>query len=184
MTKPSSFSSLILLYQKMDSAWNETAERYGFTCNGCSDNCCETLFFHHTHLEKAYLRHGFKRLTLSRRKEVKKKARQVIQTLTRAAEEDEPIRIMCPVNEKGRCTLYRFRPMICRLHGIPHELKRPDGNRVKSPGCLAGAPFFRTQNIPFDRTPFYQEMSRLEMQYCNAHGKTSRIKQTIAHMLI
>ncbi|SMC52384.1 Putative zinc-or iron-chelating domain-containing protein [Desulfocicer vacuolatum DSM 3385] len=184
MKKPSPFSSLILLYEKMDAAWNETAEKYGFTCNGCSDNCCETLFFHHTHLEKAYLRQGFKRLPLSRRKEMKKKARHVIQTMAGAEEKKEALRIMCPANEKGRCTLYGFRPMICRLHGIPHELKRPGGQVTKGPGCLAGESRFSGRYHPFDRTPFYREMSLLEMQYCNAHGKTARIKQTIAQMLI
>jgi Fe-S-cluster containining protein len=183
MTKPSSFSSLILLYKKMDATWNETAREYGFTCNGCSDNCCETLFFHHTHMEKAYLRHGFKSLTHPRRKEIKKKARQVIQAVATAEERKEPVRIMCPVNEKGLCTLYRFRPMICRLHGIPHQLKRPGGPIVKSPGCLAGESLFNAENHAFDRTPFYQEMSFLEMQYCKAHGKTIRIRQTIAQML-
>jgi len=186
MTKPSSFSNLILLYKEMDTTWNETAKKYGFTCNGCSENCCETLFFHHTHMERAYLRHGFKSLTSFQKKEIKKKARQVIQVMAKAEVEErkEPIRIMCPANEKGRCTLYRFRPMICRLHGIPHELKRSGGTIAKSPGCLAGESLFNSQNHPFDRTPFYQEMSRLEMQYCKAHGKTIRIKQTIAQMLI
>ncbi len=184
MTKSSSFSRLILLYQKMDAAWKESAQKYGFICNGCSDNCCETLFFHHTHMEKAYLRHGIKSLTPSRRKEIKKKARQVIQAMAMAEEKKEFIRIMCPVNEKGRCTLYRFRPMICRLHGIPHELRRPGESIIKSPGCLAGEALFNAQNHPLDRTPFYQEMSLLEMQYCKAHGKSTRIKQTIAQMLI
>ena len=184
MTKPSSFSNLVLLYKKMDSAWNETAQKYGFTCNGCSDNCCETLFFHHTHIEKAYLCQGFKSLTSTRRKEIKKKARQVIQTISTAKENKGPLRIMCPVNKKGRCTLYRFRPMICRLHGIPHEFKRPGGSIIRGQGCLAGESLFSTQNHPFDRTPFYQEMSLLEMQYCKTHGKSTRIKQTIAQMLI
>ena len=184
MTRPSSFSSIILLYEKMDAAWNETARKYGFTCNGCSDNCCETLFFHHTHMEKAYLRHGFKSLSPPRRKKIKKKARQFIQATAMAEERKEPIRIMCPANEKGQCTLYRFRPMICRLHGIPHQLKRPGAPILKSPGCLAGEPLFNAGDHVFDRTPFYQEMSLLEMQYCKAHGKTTRIKQTIAQMLI
>jgi len=184
MTKPSSFSDLTLLYQKMDAAWNETAGKYEFICNGCSNSCCETLFFHHTHMEKAYLRHGFKSLTSSRKKEIKRKARQVIQAMAKAEEKKESIRIMCPVNEKGRCALYRFRPMICRLHGIPHELKRPGGSIIKNPGCLAGESLFNAQNHPLDRTLFYQEMSLLEMQYCKARGKANRIKQTIAQMLI
>ena len=184
MTRSAPFSELIALYEKMDTAWNAIATQYGFICNGCRDNCCETLFFHHTHLEKAYLRHGFKTLSLSRKKEIKEKARQYIQAMAKTEAAGTPMRIMCPVNKEGRCTLYRFRPMICRLHGIPHQLTTPGAPPRKSPGCAAGAHLFEAADHPFDRTPFYREMSLAEIHYRTTHGKNSRIKETIAQMLI
>ncbi len=184
MTRPAPFSDLIALYEKMDAAWNDTAARYGFVCNGCQDNCCETLFFHHTHIEKAYLRHGFKTLPLPRRQRIKQRARQYIQAMSDVQASDTPLRIMCPANENGQCTLYRFRPMICRLHGIPHQLKKPGSLPEKSPGCAAGAPLFDVADHPFDRTPFYREMSIVEIHYRKTHGKSTRIGETIAQMLI
>ena len=184
MTKNTSFIRLITLYDKMDAAWNDTAAKYGFTCNGCQDNCCTTLFFHHTHVEKAYLRYGFKTLGAAQRKEIKKKAKQYLQTMAQAKKDTNPLDIMCPANKNGRCTLYSYRPMICRLHGIPHQLKKPGKLMVESPGCHAGKPLFDAGDHPFDRTPFYREMSLTEMQFCKTHGKTTRIKQTIAHMLV
>ncbi len=184
MTKTNPFSSLVALYEKMDAAWNATASRYEFTCNGCHDNCCATLFFHHTHMERAYLRHGFKTLGPALKKEIRKNAKLFIQAMAEAKNNTEAIRIMCPVNKNGRCTLYPYRPMICRLHGIPHQLKKPGHPMVKAPGCHAGEALFKAADHPFDRTPFYKEMSLAEMQFCRTHGKTSRIRQTIAQMLV
>ena len=184
MTKINAFSSIIALYEKMDAAWNATAEKYGFTCNGCHDNCCATLFFHHTHMERAYLRQGFKTLGPALKKEIRKNAKQFIQAMTETKDSTETIRIMCPANKDGRCVLYPYRPMICRLHGIPHQLTKPGKPTVKAPGCHAGEALFNAADHPFDRTPFYQEMSLAEMQFRRTHGKTQRIRQTIAQMLL
>jgi len=184
MTKTNVFSDLIALYERMDAAWNATAAGYGFTCNGCHDNCCATLFFHHTHMERAYLRHGFKTLGPALKKGIRKKAKEFIQIMTDAKDNIEPIRIMCPANKNGLCALYTYRPMICRLHGIPHQLKKPGGPMIKAPGCHAGEDLFKAADHPFDRTPFYKEMSLAEMQFCRTHGKTNRIRQTIAQMLV
>ena len=183
MQKHALFTALAALYEKMDQAWTETADRYGFQCNGCTENCCETRFYHHTHLERAFFISGFKKLPPVRKKKSKKRALQVLEQTRAAGEKDRPLRIMCPVNEDQKCLLYRFRPMICRLHGIPHELHKPGSPPVKGPGCHAGAVLFETAYHPFDRTPFYREMADLEIRYCRTHGKIGRIRQTVAEMI-
>ena len=84
--------------------------------------------------------------------------------------------------------LYAFRPMICRLHGIPHELHRPGGNVIKNPGCNAFFDQCRKSGtsayIRFDRTPFYRQMAILEKDLRQATGYTDKIKLTIAQMLV
>jgi hypothetical protein len=38
------------------------------------------------------------------------------------------IRVQCPLNEEGGCVLYEYRPITCRLYGVPQKI----GNRVVS----------------------------------------------------
>ncbi|BBO85134.1 hypothetical protein DSCO28_57000 [Desulfosarcina ovata subsp. sediminis] len=175
------------LFQEMDRAYDAVATRYGFKCNGCKNNCCLTRFYHHTLLERLYLLEGVRTLSIDARMALGEQARTVNRRLARADREGRSLRIMCPLNEDGRCRLYAYRPMICRLHGIPHELHPPGGRIARNPGCDA---FFeqcrnqgRTNYIPFDRTPFYRKMAILEKALRNQMRYTDKIRLTIAEML-
>ena len=186
---PEFFNPLKTLYQAMDTAYESTASQYGFHCQGCEDNCCRSLFFHHTFVEKAYLVHGFEQMPPETRDSVIQKAKAYISrtfsgnTGQPRADEAVSLKLLCPLNEDERCSLYPYRPMICRLHGLPHEMNRPDGMGIKGPGCAAGN-FEAHPYIPFDRTPFYREMARVETQFRNQHNLTGKIRLTIAQMLL
>ncbi len=73
--------------------------------------------------------------------------------------------------------------MICRLHGLPHELNRPGYQPVKSSGCHAGL-FNDKTYIKFDRTPFYQKMAKIEADYRKDIKLKGKIKESVAQMLI
>ena len=167
----------------MDKAWDVVAAGYGFKCSGCMDNCCTSFFFHHTFIEKAYLLSGLKTLTSGTQKEILSRAETYCNRTFSTGSEAASLRIMCPVNEEGRCLLYPYRPMICRLHGIPHEMKKPGGLPVKGPGCRAGG-FDEKPYIAFDRTPFYRQMALLEMDFRKMRHLSGKIKQTVAQMLL
>lgn len=177
------FQPLIDTYRQMDRQWDTIAQKYQFKCNGCEDNCCQSLFFHFTHVEKDYLIHGFKQLATDMQTESLKRARHYLNTTFTPDIPPQSKKIMCPVNESGQCLLYQYRPMICRLHGLPHELHRPGSAPVKGPGCYAGN-FQEQPYFPFDRTPFYRMMAQIEMEYQTETGKAGKIKQTIAQMLL
>ena len=175
------------LFGEMDMAYAAVADGYGFHCTGCADNCCLTRFYHHTLLEHLYLMQGVATLAPDIRQAVFKQARWVKEQMDDADCRAETSRIMCPLNQDARCILYPYRPMICRLHGIPHELHRPDGSGVKNPGCDL---FFdqcrergRDEYIRFDRTPFYRKMAMLENELRLKTGYTEKTKLTIAQML-
>jgi hypothetical protein len=74
--------------------------------------------------------------------------------------------------------------MICRLHGIPHELARPGRGVLHAPGCDT---FTRTCDVEkrfkFDRTPFYVEMAALEKELKQSAGRLRKIKMTVAQMI-
>ena len=178
---------LTVLFRKMDQAYDDVADRYGFHCQGCADNCCLTRFHHHTLLEFLYLLEGMRTLAPAIREEVVRRAHTVCSASAEADRRGEPLRMMCPLNDAGLCRLYAQRPMICRLHGIPHELHRPGAGPVKNPGCDA---FFdqcratgATDYIPFDRTPFYRQMAMLEKELRLKTGYSHKLKLTVAQML-
>ncbi len=178
------FEKLNMLYIKMDNAYDEAASHYGFECNGCEDNCCKSFFYHHTYIEKDYLLSKAKDFSHDQRVSLKKSAGLYLDEISQGSIEkkNKPV---CPLNSNSKCILYNQRPMICRLHGIPHHLKIPGREIQKSPGCNAGSPLFNlTTYYSFDRIPFYKKMAEIEKEYKNSISKTSKIKQTIAHMLL
>lgn len=176
---------LKILYADMDVAYKAAADHYGFHCDGCTDNCCLTRFYHHTHLEYMYLIQGFFSIPRDAQLDIQARAVSVRQETAAAEKNQSVIRIMCPLNEGGRCRLYVCRPMICRLHGIAHELHLPGRPVSRGPGCeafsrqTAGGDYFR-----FDRTPFYREMAGLENELKQASGITAKLKMTVADMIV
>ena len=176
------------LFGEMESAYEAVAERYGFRCSGCEDNCCLTRFYHHTLLEVLYLAEGLERLSPAERRTLMVQAASVEDQMVEADRCAMNVRRMCPLNQDGQCRLYNHRPMICRLHGIPHELHRPGGDVSRHPGCDAFFDQCRkggiTEYIRFDRTPFYRAMAMLEKELRRETGYAEKIKLTIAQMLI
>ena len=75
--------------------------------------------------------------------------------------------------------------MICRLHGIPHQLQKPGQGIMYSPGCEAFTKQCEAKEyIKFDRTPFYVEMAKHERELREAVGFAQKFKMTVAEMLI
>lgn len=175
---------LAQLFSQMDAAYNAVADAYGFHCHGCVDNCCYTRFHHHTLLEYLYLKKGLEILEPSIQMQVFEQAGDVVEATRAAEEKGQTPRIMCPLNHEGLCLIYAYRPMICRLHGMAHELRKPGQNPLRSEGCDLFTELTGTMDyIPFDRTPFYMEMARLERNLREASGVTDRLKLTIAEMI-
>jgi Fe-S-cluster containining protein len=176
---------VIELFDQMDRAYDSAARKSGFVCNGCKDNCCMTRFYHYTLLEYLYLKSGIAKLAPDGLEKVRAQAGSALEQMAKLEQTDNPIRVMCPLNKTGRCLVYTHRPMICRLHGIPHALRRPDGQLQSGPGCddfyaQCGA---STENH-LDRTPLYIAMAKLEQQLRKDWGYNAKIKMTIAEIVL
>jgi Fe-S-cluster containining protein len=172
------------LWRDMDHAYTMAAEAYGFACRGCEDNCCRTRFYHHTVLEYLSLYQGFKRLHDGLQQALKQRASAVAKYQARPDRDIDHPDHLCPLNKDGLCRLYAYRPMICRLHGLPHELHPGDDRVVHGPGCdvfvetCGNEPY-----IAFDRTPFYTRMAALEKGVRQEAPFQVKIKMTVAEMI-
>jgi Fe-S-cluster containining protein len=173
------------IFASMDQKYQEAADYYDFNCKGCEDNCCLTRFYHYTLIEYLYIKEGFHGLEDKKQVEVKQRSLTVCRKTDEADRKGQPVKQMCPVNFGSLCVLYSHRPMICRLHGIPHELHRPGQGILNSSGCGTFAlKCHKKTYFKFDRTPFYMQMAALEKEMKQAVGMTQKIKMTVAQMIV
>jgi Fe-S-cluster containining protein len=175
------------LYKRMAGAYDLVAGELAFTCEDCPDNCCDSFFLHHTLIEWAYLWQGLQELPPESLQKIKARAKGYLTEATGSMAKGERPQIMCPLNDDGLCGLYQHRLMICRMHGVPAKITRPDGQAMRFPGC------FRCQELTVgleqipevDRTELYRELADLERQLIDTTGRDRfRIKMTIAEMIV
>ncbi|MFZ5775234.1 MAG: hypothetical protein ACOY3Z_07105 [Thermodesulfobacteriota bacterium] len=175
------------LYDQMEKAYDIVARQLEFTCDGCPDNCCDSYFLHHTYAEWAYLWVGLGELEPERHKAIEARAAEYAAQCHAALEREERPRAMCPLNEAGRCSLYKHRLMICRMHGVPSSLTFPNGQTKKFPGC------FRCQEIVagrevvpmVERAPLLRGLVAIEQELLgDQQGQLPKVKKTIADMIL
>lgn len=175
------------LFSSMDAAYAKAAESYGFRCSGCSESCCEERFYHYTLAEHLYLIEGMSSLDRETAGEVLVRAEDAVGLYRLHDLQGRPERVPCPLNFNGLCRLYDYRPMICRLHGIPHRIRKPGGSEQTGPGCSR----FDEEITPaglsepvFDRTEYYSGMAALEIELRRLVNFSGRCRKTVAEMLI
>jgi len=178
------------IYEGLEQEYQGVAQQLRFSCTGCPDNCCDSYFLHHTYVEWAYLWVGFKKLELAKQKKLLQKSEDNIKKCNIAQNRDEYPQVMCPLNEEGLCVLYKYRLLICRTHGVPAVMIRPDGKKMQFPGC------FRCQDIVkrkygniqpphVQRTPFLRQLVSLESELLeNRRHLMPKVRMTIAEMLV
>jgi len=176
---------LTVLYQEMDAAYARVAQSYGFECRGCADNCCLTRFYHHTLVETAGLLVGYRELPEKQKVHILERSHAYRRALEAGGQDDQPLRRLCPLNSDERCLLYQRRPMICRLHGIPHAMRHPVRGLITGTGChIFEASCRQGDGHALDRTPFYSAMARLEKSLRQTTGIEGPVRLTIAEMIL
>lgn len=182
---PDWFDRIAAVYARMDASYDAVAAHAGFTCSGCEDNCCRTRFRHHTLIEYAYLRQGLEGLAAGDRRRADADARRYQEALREAESQGASFRQWCPLNRDGRCILYAYRPMICRLHGLPHILHHPVRGLIRGTGChVFEQAQRRVAPRPLDRSGIYQTLAGLEQTVRKATGFGAPVGMTIAEMIL
>lgn len=179
------------IYQDMVDDYDKVAQIIGLTCQGCPDNCCDSYFLHYTYCEWAYLWEGLRLLDAAHLERIHERAQACVNESRALILQGKRPQLMCPLNEEGLCGVYKHRLMVCRTHGVPATLTRPDGKRLRFPGC------FRCQEIvkanyaeetlapAMERTSLFQRLAYLEARFLDhRRGQLPRIKMTIAEMIV
>ena len=170
------------IYRAIDAAYGAAQRHYNFSCDGCADNCCVTKFHHHTIIEELFLSEGLKKLSPEKTAAMISRAEEVVKIHETSPED---IRVMCPLNEGGSCIPYEYRPMICRIHGLPYELFR-NFKFETGYGCYR----FITEkentakNFRINRTAFYLDIAQIEREVREKLNFTGRYKKTTAEMVL
>jgi len=190
LLSPAQSKTLSALYRAMEERYAAVAEEIGLSCAGCPDNCCDSYFLHYTYAEWAYLWQGLRTLDEALLARINGRARRYLAESRALLARGERPQLLCPLNEEDLCTLYSHRLMICRLHGIPAAMTRPDGQTLRFPGCfrcqeIVQAKHAGENDIPrMNRTDLLARMAELECELLG--GKRHlypKVKRTIAEMI-
>jgi len=178
------------IYQRLQGEYDRAAKILDFSCYGCPDNCCDSYFLHHTYVEWAYLWIGFRQLEAERQDSLRRRSQSWLLESEKALVAGKRPQLMCPLNENGLCVLYTHRLLVCRTHGVPARMIRPDGQELRFPGCfrcqeiVAGSPL--GDEPPFvERTALLHNLASLENELLQ--GKRHlfpKVRMTIAEMLV
>ena len=179
------------IYQAMQEEYKKMADEIPLTCKGCPDNCCDSYFQHHTFSEWAYLWEGLRRLDDAPLDRITQRAKEYVRESADVLATGSRPQLMCPLNEDGLCVLYQNRMLVCRMHGIPAALTRPDGKSMRFPGCFRCQEIVRekyeqeTDAPAMDRTLLFRRLAALESRFMGERRHLyPRVKKTIADMIV
>jgi Fe-S-cluster containining protein len=141
--------------RKADILFKTIAEKYPLSVK-CRIRCCDCChaIFGVFPIEAAYINYHLNRLERKIRRDVQRRAEKSEAEMIKATDKlkdvfkDDPKmqlyglgkqRVRCPLlSEKDECVLYEYRPMICRVYGVPFSLKQKNDKEVSYACGLSG----------------------------------------------
>lgn len=149
------FSRYQIEARKADILFKTIAEKYPLSVK-CRIRCCDCChaIFGVFPIEAAYINYHLNRLERKIRRDVQRRAEKSEAEMIKATDKlkdvfkDDPKmqlyglgkqRVRCPLlSEKDECVLYEYRPMICRVYGVPFSLKQKNDKEVSYACGLSG----------------------------------------------
>lgn len=164
----------------VDAEFSRNRELHGdkIQCRqGCND-CCHHAFSI-TEIEAAGIAEGMLRLELQVRESIETRAREYSKaSLSHGA------RLACPALEQDVCSIYEFRPLMCRKFGMP--IFNPDRpNRIFA--CELN--FKNGEEIDDPRliqiqTGIHQAWKQLQADYNRLHSRVESARFTVADAIL
>ncbi|MFZ5907907.1 MAG: YkgJ family cysteine cluster protein [Nitrospirota bacterium] len=179
------FSEYETFARKADILFRTVREKYpdSVRCRiGCCD-CCHAVFGVFP-IEAAFIKYHFNRLERKMRRDILRRAEKAEDEMLKAKdtlkvfEEDPKMkvyglgkqRVRCPfLSDKDECVMYEYRPIICRVYGVPYSLKK----EKKELAYVCGLSKFEEKatypTVKLDK--IYHELCRLSQEMLT-EGKT------------
>lgn len=177
---------LVEIYRRIDHAYAEAVQSVGFSCQGCDGTkCCTVDLRISTVVEMSYLRQGFNTLSHSGQDEILARCREIVRAKEVSPAGELYRNSVCALNSDGMCVLYEYRPMICRLHGIPYFFVGPRDSMEQGDGCARFTELHQGRDSisKLDRTQFYRDVAVLEVEAVRLRGERTK-KRTVAETLV
>ncbi len=133
---------LTIVQERMIDKYFEEQKPYICCKAGCS-HCCEKGQYPVTEIELAYLMLGYKLLPFETQLKIrdnfdKLKSQYEFFKQQHSGTKDNPVFMYkCPFLVAGRCSVYEYRAVICRTHGLLFFVEEKDGtHKNKIPYCV------------------------------------------------
>ena len=110
-------------------------QRHYLHCKkGCS-HCCKSGQYPFSELELQYLSFGYSKLEKQQQDAIWKKIEKIKEDKKNSS--DKEFLYECPFLVDESCSLYKYRGLICRTHGLMFFILDKDGNsKAKIPNCV------------------------------------------------
>ncbi|MBE0467863.1 MAG: YkgJ family cysteine cluster protein [Candidatus Desulforudis sp.] len=179
------YNDLFAAYEQLaagaDEAFQAVERDYGdqVRCRLYCDDCCYAVFGLFL-IESVYLKHHFDQLDSEKKQEALARANKADKALAvlekgMADHQDDPElqaytlgreRIRCPLlNDRQECILYPFRPITCRIYGVP--------TKIQGRAFVCGQTGFQKgEPYPaFDLDAVYKNLYRLSVELLEKAGR-------------
>lgn len=131
-------------YEKYIKILNKQLEEYFnlhkkfIVCkSGCSI-CCKNSYFAVSELEYSYVKNGFEKLNSKQREIITQKAIEIFKERRQFLKTNQNIfdfSYQCPFLNHDTCSIYEYRPMLCRSHGLIYKDIEKQ-NKINLPYCV------------------------------------------------
>lgn len=112
----------------------EEQKPYIFCKEGCSI-CCEEGEYPLSELEYQYAMVGYNNLTEEEKKNIQEKIENLKQEKTQQKDSSKKFVYQCPFLINKKCSIYKYRGIICRSYGLAYFIKDNSGTLIHSMPC-------------------------------------------------
>jgi Fe-S-cluster containining protein len=177
------------LVSKADASFQEVKAAFP-ECVQCAPHCadCCHAVFGLFLIEAAFLKRDFDQLTEDQRESALQRCRDADNSLEKLEErlrsfQDDPqmisyslarARIRCPLlNEQNECILYPYRPITCRIYGVPTRIRG-------TPHVCGKSGFEKGKKYPlFDLDETHRELHQLSRELLERSNVTDLERATL-----
>lgn len=149
------------LNSKLDKYFDE--QREFISCKAGCGLCCKTSYYAASEVEYSYVRTGFKNLSEDLQEIIRNRAIQALKDRNMFLKNNPDtlkFSYKCPFLINEACSIYEYRPMLCRSHGLIYNDVEKTG-KINAPYCMTQG--LNYSNVYDFETKQFSETKRIEL---------------------